>query len=72
MYRKLCEKNGMVKIFINDRAKGIPTYKKLNSKEVPHWVVKRMIKYHRNHRNDWFLQYFLFLQAILLCFLRPA
>jgi hypothetical protein len=35
MYRKICEENGMVKIFTDDRAKGIVAYNKLNSKEVP-------------------------------------
>jgi hypothetical protein len=68
MYRKLCEENGMVKIFIDDRAKGISTYNKLNSKEVPRWVVKRMIDDHTKHGDDWILQCFLILASNSLSF----
>lgn len=70
MYRKLCEKNGKVKIFTGDRIKGISDYKKINLKEVTRWVVERIIKDHINYEDDWILQCFLFFQAILFCFLR--
>jgi hypothetical protein len=40
MYRKLCEKNRMIKIFAYDCAKGIVVYNKLNSKDVPRWSWK--------------------------------
>jgi hypothetical protein len=60
----------MVKIFTNDHSNGISACNKLNSKEVPRWVVERMIKDHTKHGDNWILQCFLFLQAILFCFLR--
>jgi hypothetical protein len=52
MYRKLFEENGMVKIFTDDRAKGISAYNKLNSKEVLCWIVEIMINDHTKHRDD--------------------
>jgi hypothetical protein len=42
----------MVKIFTDDRTKGISNYKKLNLKEVTRWVVERIIKDHINHEDD--------------------
>jgi hypothetical protein len=52
MYRKLYKENGMFKIFIDDRAKGISAYNKLYSKEVPHWIVEKMITDHTEHGDD--------------------
>jgi hypothetical protein len=52
MYRKLYKENGMFKIFIDDRAKGISAYNKLYSKEVPHWIVEKMITDHTKHGDD--------------------
>jgi hypothetical protein len=68
MYRKICEKNEMVKFFADDRAKGISAYKKLNSKEVLRWVVERMINDHRIHGDDWILQCFFVLASNSLLF----
>lgn len=48
LYKKLREKNGMVKMFTNDRAKGISAYDKLHSNEVPRWVVEKMTNDHRS------------------------
>jgi hypothetical protein len=58
----------MVKIFTDDRAKGIAAYNKLNSKEVPHWVVERMINDHTKHGDEWILQCFFVLATNSLLF----
>ncbi|KAL5669456.1 hypothetical protein ACJX0J_021677, partial [Zea mays] len=63
-----CQENGMVKIFTDDRAKGIAAYNKLNSKEVPHWVVERMINDHTKHGDEWILQCFFVLATNSLLF----
>lgn len=58
----------MVKIFTDDHAKGISAYNKLNSKEVPCWVVERMINEQRNYRDDWILQCFFVLAGNSIMF----
>jgi hypothetical protein len=63
----------MVKIFRDDRTKGMPTHKKLNSNKVSRLVVERMTNANRTHNMMIGLfTVFLFLQAILFCFHRLA
>jgi hypothetical protein len=58
----------MVKIFRDDRTKGMPTYKKLNSNEVPRLVVERMTNGHRTHSDDWIIYWFFVLASNSLLF----
>jgi hypothetical protein len=59
----------MVNIFTYDHAKGMSAYNKLNSKEVPRWVVERMINEHINCGDDRILQCFFVLASNSILFL---